>query len=121
MQRAQQPATADHRVRAAVRRLSNGCAPSLTAFRRVCGNSAISRAKSRSSITGEGRTERLPEMAAELVRRQASMSFWQPRAPAALAAKQATSIIPIVFALAGTRSRLAWSQASAARVATSRA
>ncbi len=46
----------------------------------------------------EGRLERLPELAAELVRRKVDVIF-APAQPAALAAKKATSSIPIVFAL----------------------
>jgi putative ABC transport system substrate-binding protein len=46
----------------------------------------------------EGRLERLPELAAELVRRHVSLIFAGGGAETALAAKAATSEIPIVFA-----------------------
>jgi len=46
----------------------------------------------------EGRLERLPEMAADLVRRQVSVIFAAGGAEPALAAKAATSEIPIIFA-----------------------
>jgi putative ABC transport system substrate-binding protein len=46
----------------------------------------------------EGRLERLPELAAELVRRQVSVIFAGGGSEPAVAAKTATSEIPIVFA-----------------------
>jgi len=48
----------------------------------------------------DGRSERYPDIAAELVRLKVDVIVTEGNAPA-LAAKQATSIIPIVFALAG--------------------
>jgi ABC-type uncharacterized transport system substrate-binding protein len=48
----------------------------------------------------EGRTERAPEIFAEFVRLKVDVIVTHPT-PLALAAKQATSLIPIVFAVAG--------------------
>ena len=60
---------------------------------------ATSRARTwRSSIAGpEGRLDRLSELAAELVRRQVERDRGTGSAAAALAAKAATTTIPIVF------------------------
>ena len=55
---------------------------------------------------GEGRVDRFAELAAELVRLKVDVVFTYGSATAA-AAKQATSVIPIVFTLVGARSRLA--------------
>src|SRR5262249_12123889 len=49
---------------------------------------------------GEGRNERLAEIAAEFVRRKVDVIVTSATA-AVVAAKQATSVIPIVFAAAG--------------------
>ena len=49
---------------------------------------------------GEGRVDRFPELAAELVRLKVDVLFTYGSATAA-AAKQATSVIPIVFTLVG--------------------
>jgi putative ABC transport system substrate-binding protein len=49
---------------------------------------------------GESRTERFPEIAADLVRRQVDIILVTSTA-AALACKQATTVIPIVFPLTG--------------------
>src|SRR5262249_61515825 len=49
----------------------------------------------------EGRTERMTEIAAEFVRLNVDLIFASAGSLAALAAKQATSVIPIVFAVVG--------------------
>jgi putative ABC transport system substrate-binding protein len=65
----------------------------------------------------EGQYDRLPALAADLVRRKVAVVF-AGDGPSALAAKAVTTTIPIVLTRASTRSRLAWSPASAARAAT---
>jgi putative ABC transport system substrate-binding protein len=49
----------------------------------------------------EGRYDRLPELAEELVRRQVNVIAVPASTPGALAAKAATTTIPIVFAIGG--------------------
>ena len=52
-------------------------------------------------LWAEGKYERLPEMAAELVSRQVNVIVTAGGEPTAFAAKGATSTIPIVFAIGG--------------------
>ena len=66
----------------------------------------------------EGRYDRLPELAAELVRRQVDRDRRDPQAASALAAKTATATIPIVFSAAMIRSSSVSSPASPGRAAT---
>src|SRR5258708_37305320 len=54
----------------------------------------------------EGQLDRLPELAAELVRRRVAVLVAVGGATSALAAKKATSTIPIVFVVGGDPVRL---------------
>ena len=65
----------------------------------------------------EARYERLPEVASELVRRQVTVIAATGGSPAALAAKAATTTIPIVFAIGEDPVGLASSRASTGRAA----
>jgi putative ABC transport system substrate-binding protein len=51
--------------------------------------------------SAEGRIERLPELVTELIRLKVALIVTGPGTPAALAAKKATSSIPIVFVTGG--------------------
>ena len=68
----------------------------------------MSRARTwRSNTAGrENQIDRLPELAAELVRRQVAVIVAGRRSPSALAAKAATTTIPIVFNVAEDPVRL---------------
>ena len=65
----------------------------------------------------EGRAERAPEIATEFVRLKVDVIVTQGT-PSVIAAKQATSVIPIVLRWSGTRSAAAWSRVCRDRVAT---
>jgi putative ABC transport system substrate-binding protein len=73
----------------------------VTAFRRGLEESGFSEGRNLSVDYrfAEGRLDRLPELAAELVRRAVTVLVAVGGAPAAVAAKAATSTIPIAFAI----------------------
>ena len=66
----------------------------------------------------EGRSERLAEIAAEFVRLRVDVIVTYGT-PAVVAARQATLVIPIVFAVVADRSVPAWSLPSHGRAVTS--
>ena len=69
--------------------------------------------------SAEDHPDRLPALVTELISRQVAVIVGNN--PAALAAKAATSTVPIVFAMGATRSKTASSPASTGQVAMLRA
>ena len=69
----------------------------LAAFREGLNRTAMSKCVAIDYRSADGQYERLPALAAELVRRRVNVIVAGPGIPAALAAKSATTTIPIVF------------------------
>ena len=67
--------------------------------------------------SAEGQTDRFPLLVADLLRREVAVIVGDT--PSALAAKAATTTVPIVFVTGGTQSGMAWSPASTGPVAMS--
>jgi len=65
-----------------------------------------------------GQDDRLPDLAADLIRRRVAAIATPASTPASLAVKAATTTIPIIFAIAATRSQWVSSPASIGRAAT---
>jgi hypothetical protein len=80
-------------------------------------NSPLLRIPRTLDIIGGGST-RMPELAAELVRRRVAVIATPGRPPAARAAKAATSTIPIVFGVGEDPSNWVWSEALTGRAET---
>jgi ABC-type uncharacterized transport system substrate-binding protein len=102
---------------------SKGYAPYLAAFREGLRQGGFVEGQ---NVTieycwAEDHYERLPGLAADLVHRQVALIAATGGSPAALAAKLATTTIPIVFQIESIRSRLVLSPASTDRAGTSRA
>jgi putative ABC transport system substrate-binding protein len=97
-------------------------APNLTAFRQGLRDSGYVEGHNVAIEYrwAEGRHDRLPALAADLVGRKVDVIMTSGGTASAQAAKNATSTIPIVFT-GGDRSRPAWLPASPGQEATSRA